>query len=118
MHGKIISDTYIKYEDEKQKMRMGGGSWSVKLDELTGDVKEIVYVTIEGRYKIRMDIAIARGFERSFNTKNGLENKLIVPIKFWDFEEYNKEIITEISNLNPRALSQVYKSNLLIKEEE
>ena len=116
MHGKIISDTYIKYEDEKQKMRMGGGSWSVKLDELIGDVKEIVYVTIEGRYKIRMDIAIARGFERSFNTKNGLENKLIVPIKFWDFEEYNKEIITEISNLNPKALAQAKKDLQKAKE--
>jgi len=90
MHGKIINGVYIKYEDEKQKMRMGGGSWSIKLDELVGSIKEIIYVTQMGRYKIRADIAIARGFERSFNTKNGLENKLIIPIKYWEFEKKEK----------------------------
>ena len=118
MHGKIVGDTYIKYEDEKQKMRMCGGAWSIKLDELTDDVKEILYVTLEGRYKIRMDIAIARGFKRSFNTKNGLENKLIVPIKFWEFEEYNKDIIAETDSLDPKVLSQVIKSNVSIKEKK
>ena len=86
-HGKIVDGTYIKHEDEKQIMRMSGGSWSIKLDELTKDVKQILYITEKGKYRIDIDIAMARGFERPFETKNGLENKLIVPLKHWEIDQ-------------------------------
>ena len=86
-HGKIVDNTYIKHEDEEQIMRMAGGSWSIKLDELSADVKQILYITEKGKYRIDRDIAISRGFERAFKTKDGLENKLVVPIKHWKFEQ-------------------------------
>ena len=86
-YGKVVGDAYIKNEDENQKLRMGGGSWSIKLDDLTKEVKQILYITEKGKYRIDIDIAMARGFERPFKTKNGLENKLVVPVKHWKFEQ-------------------------------
>jgi len=90
-YGKIIGKSYVKKEDEKQKLRMGGGSWSVKLDEIGESVENIIYVTGKGKYTIDRDVAIAKGFIRNMSTKGVIENKLIVPIKHWDF----KEIINE-----------------------
>ena len=91
MHGKIVGDTYIKYEDEKQKMRMCGGAWSIKLDELTEDVKNILYITEKGEYRTTLNIAIAKGFPREFQTKNGSEIKQVVPLKSWNFKQIHKE---------------------------
>ena len=85
-YGKIIGKSYIKNEDEKQKLRMGGGSWSIKIDEVGDVVEQIVYVTNEHKYTIKRDVAIAKGFIRTMLTKGVLENKLIVPIKHWEVE--------------------------------
>ena len=82
-YGKIVGNTYIKKEDEKQKLRMGGGSWSINLAEISEIVKEIVFITSESKYRIDKEVAIARGFIRSMATKGVIEKKLIVPIKHW-----------------------------------
>ena len=82
-YGKIVGNTYIKKEDEKQKLRMGGGSWSINLAEISEIVKEIVFITSESKYRIDKEIAIAKGFIRSMSTKGVIEKKLIVPIKHW-----------------------------------
>lgn len=90
-YGKIIGKSYIKNEDEKQKLRMGGGSWSIKLDEISDSIENIIYITSRGKYTIDKDIAIAKGFIRSMYTDGVAENKLIVPIKHWNFKEINNE---------------------------
>ena len=82
-YGKIVGNTYIKKEDEKQKLRMGGGSWSINLAEISEIVTEIVYITSESKYRIDKEIAFARGFELPMPTKGVIEKKLIVPIKHW-----------------------------------
>ena len=84
-YGKIVGNTYIKKEDEKQKLRMGGGSWSINLAEISEIVKEIVFITSESKYRIDKEIAIAKGFIRPMSTNGVIENKLIVPIKHWKF---------------------------------
>ena len=86
-YGKVVDDVYIKYEDEKQILRMGGGSWSIKLDEINGLVKEIVYITNKAKYKIDKETAIAKGFIRNMSTNGVIESKLIVPIKHWNKED-------------------------------
>tara|TARA_Y100000593_G_C4294172_1_gene329779 strand:+ start:609 stop:887 length:279 start_codon:yes stop_codon:yes gene_type:complete len=85
-YGKIIGSTYYKNEDEKQRLRMGGGSWSIKIEELLDVVKDIVYTTEKGIYRINKDYAISRGFIRVMGKDGKVENKLIVPIKHWEFE--------------------------------
>jgi len=81
IHGVIINNQYIKYEDEKQKLRMSGGSWTVKLCELNSTVDEIIYKTAKGIYKISFEKALKYGFRKTFND----EEKLIIPIKHWEF---------------------------------
>ena len=88
-YGKVVDDVYIKYEDEKQILRMGGGSWSIKLDEIGNLVKEIVYITKKAKYRIDRETAIAKGFIRNMSTNGVMEEKLVVPIKNWDVE-YNE----------------------------
>tara|TARA_Y100000310_G_C20043093_1_gene517081 strand:+ start:125 stop:394 length:270 start_codon:yes stop_codon:yes gene_type:complete len=82
-YGKVVGSVYIKKEDEKQKLRMGGESWSINLAEISEIVTEIVFITSESKYRIDKEIAFARGFERSMSTKGVMEKKLIVPIKHW-----------------------------------
>ena len=89
-YGKIVGNTYIKNEDEKQKLRMGGGSWSIKLDEIGDLVKEIVYITKEAKYRIDRETAIAKGFIRNMSTNGVIESKLIVPIKHWEKKDSEK----------------------------
>ena len=86
-YGKVVDGVYIKSEDEKQILRMGGGSWSIKLDEINGLVKEIIYITNKARYKIDKETAIAKGFIRNMSTKGIIESKLIVPIRHWNKED-------------------------------
>ena len=88
-YGKIVGNAYIKNEDEKQKLRMGGGSWSINLSEISDLVEEIIYITNKAKYKIDKDVAIAKGFIRSMSTKGVVENKLIVPIKHWVMKTIN-----------------------------
>ncbi len=80
MHGKIVKKKYyIKFEDESEKLRIGGGSWTIKIDELTPEVTFIIYITGTTKYGIDRKRAEERGFIRTFNG----EDKLIVPIREW-----------------------------------
>ena len=89
-YGKVVDGVYIKSEDEKQILRMGGGSWSIKLDEINGLVKEIIYITNKAKYKIDKETAIAKGFIRNMSTKGIIESKLIVPIRHWEKKDIEK----------------------------
>ena len=70
---------YIKHEDEKDMLRMGGGSWTINLDWASEGVKVITYITEKNKYQITMEDAIKYGFERTFQG----ERKLVVPISKW-----------------------------------
>ena len=89
-YGKVVGNSYIKHEDEKQMLRMGGGSWSIKLDEIGDLVKEIVYITKKAKYRIDRETAIAKGFIRNMSTNGVIESKLIVPIKHWGKKDIEK----------------------------
>lgn len=82
MHGQIYNKrVYVKNEDEKEKLRIGGGSWTIKIDELTDEIELIVYITDKGKYGIKRARAEEKGFVRTFNG----EEKLVVPVKEWRF---------------------------------
>lgn len=79
MRGTFKDGVYTKKEDESQKLRMGGGSWSINLDELPVGTKIIEYITPFERYAISMEDAFKHGFTRML----GGEKKLIIPVKCW-----------------------------------
>lgn len=79
MHGTLIDDCYTKKEDESNKLRLGGRSWSINLDELPEHAQTICYKTVLETYVIGRDDAFRHGFVRQL----GGENKLVVPLKFW-----------------------------------
>ena len=81
MYGIIDGDTYIKHEHERTKLRLAGGSWSLNMEELNNEVKNIIFSTDKGTYKIKYNKAKERGFYRTFNG----ELKLVVPEKEWNF---------------------------------
>jgi len=77
---KVINKVYYKKEDDKQILKLAGGSWSINLDKIKGeDVEEIVYITQTKTYSIDYKTAHEKGFIRNFKD----EVKLIVPIKYW-----------------------------------
>lgn len=79
-------DQWLKYEKEQDKLRIGGGSWSINLDELPDEAETIVYVTEDYGYRISVMGAKLRGFVRVL----GGEQKLVVPLKFWERKEVIK----------------------------
>lgn len=79
MRGTLIDDCYTKREDESNKLRLGGGSWTINLDDLPDEAQTIVYKTVSGTYVIGRADAFTHGFVRQL----GGENKLVVPLKFW-----------------------------------
>lgn len=79
MHGVIKDDNYVKFEDEKEMLRIADGSWTIKIKELTKDVRYIIYITDKARYGISRAKAEQNGFVRRL----GNEEKLVVPLKFW-----------------------------------
>ena len=82
MHGWIENRIYRKYESEKDKLLIGGGSWTINLKEIYGKpVDKIEYQTAKGVYSIDFTKAQQVGFVRSFQG----ENKLVIPVKEWDF---------------------------------
>jgi len=84
MIGNIIGKTYVKREKETSLLRIGGGSWTIKLDELEGrDVQHVRFITDAIVYGITIDDAIRFGFEREL----GGERKLVVPVKHWQLQE-------------------------------
>ena len=83
MHGMVDSGIYIKKESEKDKLRMGGGSWTINLDEINNqDIQSIVYFTDETIYRISYKNAFKKGWIKSLAG----ELKLIVPVKHWNKE--------------------------------
>ena len=84
MIGNIIGKTYVKREKETSLLRLAGGSWTIKLDELEGkDIEKIRFMTDAVIYDITLEEAFAFGFERWL----GGEKKLVVPVKHWKLTE-------------------------------
>ena len=81
MYGQIEDRHYRKKEDESQKLRLGGGSWTINLDELKDkEIDEITLITRFYEYNISYAKAFTNGFIRVLQG----ETKLVVPIKHWD----------------------------------
>lgn len=79
-HGVIVGGVLKKSEDEKNKLRMGGGSWTINLDEINNENIQVVeYLTKKAKYIIHIDKAVECGFERML----GGERKLVVPLGYW-----------------------------------
>ena len=84
MRGTLKDGIYYKLEKETGKLKMGGGAWTINLDEIANaDIKVFCFVTGKARYTIDYDTAHSKGFVRTFAG----ENKLVVPIKFWKVEK-------------------------------
>lgn len=84
MRGLLEGGIYSKKEKESQRLRIGGGSWSINLDELYGKTIETVeYITEKKTYTIEFDKAMDKGFVRYL----GGEKKLVVPIKYWSVND-------------------------------
>ncbi len=82
MRGKIEHNIYYKYEDEKDKLNLYGGAWTLNLTELGNDVKKIkkiVYTTSKATYVIDMYKAKKQGLIKVYQG----EKKLIIPLKYW-----------------------------------
>lgn len=85
-HGVVKEGVYYKHEKEADKLRMGGGAWSINLDELKGkDIQDIIFITETTQYKISMKDAHQFGFIRIL----GGETKLVVPINKWMYRRNN-----------------------------
>lgn len=85
-HGIVQNRTFWKNEKEKDRLRMGGGSWSINLAEVDFDkVDGIVFCTEKAHYLISVIDAKLHGFERFL----GGEPKLVVPVKYWKEQPKN-----------------------------
>lgn len=82
-HGQLKGTTWIKHEKSKDILRMGGGSWTINLDELPVGTKDVEYWTGDTVYTISLADAHDHGFIRIM----GGERKLIVPLKWWTKRE-------------------------------
>lgn len=80
MKGVIHNGNYTKHEDEKDILRIGGGSWTINMEWVAEGVQSITYITPTNKYHILMKDAVAHGFIRVFKG----EKKLVVPIKNWE----------------------------------
>lgn len=79
MRGVLHDNIYTKNESDQQQLQMGGGSWSVNLDDLPEEAILIEYVTPTTSWVIHRHDAFTHGFIRELNG----ESKLIVPLKWW-----------------------------------
>lgn len=79
MRGVLKDNIYTKHEDDQQQLKMGGNSWSINLADLPEEAVLIEYVTPTTRYVINRYDAFKHGFERTL----GGEQKLVVPLKWW-----------------------------------
>jgi hypothetical protein len=82
-HGVFMGGTYTKREKESDKLRMGGGSWTINLDELPKNTQRVRYITEKATYEVEMGVALLQGFERVL----GGERKLVLPISKWSVKE-------------------------------
>ena len=84
MKGWIEGKVYYKKELEKDRLRMGGGAWSINIDQLKDrELEKVVYITSEARYEIGWKKAKEKGFIRIL----GEETKLVVPIRNWEVKK-------------------------------
>ena len=81
MKGYVSGKIYYKHEKEADKLRMGGGSWTINLSWIKMGVEEVCYITEIGEYRISFPDAVKFGFRRIFQG----EEKLVVPCKNWNF---------------------------------
>ena len=78
----VDDGVYYKIEHEKDRLKMGNGSWTIPVSIFTMDnVKAYCYQTEKGQYTVSKRMAVTKGFERVFQG----ENKLVVPLKNWHF---------------------------------
>jgi hypothetical protein len=85
MRGLTEGSTYVKWENEKEKLRIGGGSWSINLADCNlsdPNIQSIRFETDKAIYRIGKAKAVGFGFKRNFQG----EAKLVVPIKYWEVE--------------------------------
>ena len=75
----VDKNVFFKVEQEHNRLRMGGGSWTINLDILPEGIEKVSYITDQAQYTIDMAWAKEKGFERTFQD----ERKLVVPIKNW-----------------------------------
>ena len=88
MKGYVKDRKYYKYEKETGRLRIGGGSWTINLNDIDLRViEEIIYITAHAKYSISLDQAMEKGFQRKFKG----EDKLVVPIKNWTVTIKGKE---------------------------
>lgn len=88
MIGNIVGKTYVKRDKETSLLRIGGGSWTILLDEIEGEeISKIRFITDAVVYDITLEEAYAFGFERDL----GGERKLVVPVKHWELHERGTE---------------------------
>lgn len=81
MHGVVIDGIYYKHEKEKDRLRIGGGSWSINRAEILGkDVDTFVFTSEVAKYIITHKDAVKHGFIRTL----GGEDKLVVPVRYWE----------------------------------
>lgn len=79
-HGIIKDGVYIKHEDEKQQLRLAGGSWSINMSEIDERVTDVKYICGKKTYSITWKDALHFGFLRVLDG----EDKLVVPLKNWE----------------------------------
>lgn len=82
-HGTMRGTTWVKNEDTKNMLRMGGGSWTINLDEIPSGALDIEYWTERTVYTISVKDAHSYGFIRIL----GGETKLVVPLGKWTKRE-------------------------------
>lgn len=82
---KLYSDGVChKFEREKTKLRLYGGSWSINIDKIDiSKVKGFVWETSTCMYLISLANAKKYGVYRTFKG----ERKLVIPIKHWKTKE-------------------------------
>ena len=77
----VEGDTYFKYEKESSKLRMGGGSWTIKPEKIQRpEIKKIVYITPSKRYTIDKDMIVSKAWKLNFKG----EDKFVVPLRYWN----------------------------------
>jgi len=85
MKGYIEHNIYYKHEDEKNKLKLYGESWTINLSELKSkirQIKKIVFITDKATYTINTYKAKKQGIIKVYQG----EKKLVVPIRFWTIE--------------------------------
>lgn len=91
-HAVVEGNVLVKYEREKDKLRIGGGSWTINLSELAGNEFDMCrYITESKIYTITRLHANMSGFVRVFKG----EQKLVVPIKYWDVQKKGGTVCQE-----------------------